>query len=196
MSRRIRGIGGAVALALVWACQSQPLVESEGGFRHAERGWRIGEPQDAVAGSVGVAAGASWTRVRVPETLLAYRRPGPEGPIWMTLASRCRIALASPRLLARHLRIGIPEHTVRDSSAVWVGGLPGWQQVFDALDGEVVVRVKTVTTIAEGCALDWVLSVRDGLGFGAAERDFDRWWGSFEAPGGATATPLPAEEDP
>lgn len=56
------------------------------------------------------------------------------------------------------------------------GALAGWQQVFDATDGDVLVRLKTVTFVVDGCAIDWLLSARDGRGFEAAEADFDAWW--------------------
>lgn len=174
---------------LVWACHSPPLVESDDGFRHARQGWSISAPARADVDAVSGAPGAGWARVSVPGSLLAYRQRGSGGAVWMTLSSRCRVSLAEPRLLARHLRIGIPEHTVRDAAPVSVGGASGWEQRFDAREGGAVVRLKTVTAVVEGCALDWVLSVGGERDFEAAQRDFDAWWQSFRPASG-----VPPEE--
>ena len=184
----MRRVGGVAALALAWACQSAPLIESGDGFRHAERGWSIGAPPGAASRAAAVPSidGAppapGWSRASVPGTLIAYRRPGPLGPIWMTLSSRCQVSLAAPRQMARHLRIGIPDYTVRDSSTVELDGTQGWQQVFDVEHGDTAVRLKTVTAVTGGCALDWVLTVREARDFEAAERDFDAWWQSLRVP--------------
>ena len=186
MCRAIRRVSGGIALALVWACQSPPLVESGEGFRHARQGWSIAAPSRSHGGAVSGGPGSGWTQVSVPGSLIAYRQGGAGAAVWMTLSSRCSVSLAEPRLLARHLRIGIPETTVRDAAPVSVGGAPGWEQRFDARDGATVVRLKTVTTVVEGCALDWVLSVGGDRDFGAAERDFDAWWQSFRPGPGAS----------
>jgi len=97
----------------------------------------------------------------------------------MTFSSRCGVPLPRPEFLARHLRIGIPANVVRESGPVEIGALEGWQQVFDADAGHGAVRVKTVTFVANGCALDWVLIGREAGGFEEAERDFDAWWGTL-----------------
>ena len=165
-SSRARAIGfrAPIALLALWSCASGPLVETERGFRHARHDYRVGLPPSAEP---------PWRRVRVEGSILAYGRPG---PIRMTLSSRCGLPLTTPEVLARHLRIGIPAHTVREQGPVTAGDLSGWQQVFDVEGNGAVVRVKTVTFVVEPCVLDWTLSARGGRGFEAAERDFDAWW--------------------
>jgi hypothetical protein len=98
----------------------------------------------------------------------------------MTFSSRCGVPLPPPQFLARHLRIGIPANVVRESGPVELGSLAGWKQVFDAADAaHGAVRVKTVTFVANGCALDFVLIGREAAGFEEAERDFDAWWATL-----------------
>ena len=79
--------------------------------------------------------------------------------------------------MARHLLLGIPHYTVRQNGPAEVGGVPGWTQIFDAAQGESVIRVKTVTAVATRCAFDFILSAR--AGFEGAEPSFDAWWGSL-----------------
>ena len=109
----------------------------------------------------------------------------------MSFSSRCGEPLTRPELLARHLRIGIPAHVVREAGPVEIAALEGWQQVFDADAPGGAVRVKTVTFAANGCTLDWVLVARDASGFEQAESDFDAWWQTLAvepAGGGASTT--------
>ncbi len=165
--RRSRWLATALcvtSLASSPGCASPPLVSEAGGFRHLRHGYRIGAPPES---------SPPWERVEVKHAALAYRRPG---PVWMTLSSRCKIPLTRPDVLARHLRIDIPPHTLREAGPVESHGLAGWQQVFDASDGGAVVRMKTVTLLIGRCALDAVLSARDGAGFESALSDFDAWW--------------------
>ena len=61
------------------------------------------------------------------------------------------------------------------------------RQTLDVRQDGSVVRLKTVTAVVEGCALDWVLSVGGDHDFEAAERDFDAWWQSFRPPTAAAA---------
>src|SRR5262245_43661096 len=82
-------------------CASSPLVEGDGGFRNVRHGYRLGLPP---------AGDPPWRKVKIDGSLLAFARPG---PIRMTLSSRCGVPLSRPDILARHLRIGIPEHVVR-----------------------------------------------------------------------------------
>ena len=160
-------------VALGLACTG-PLRETPEGFLHERHGYRVGAPP---------AADASWKRVRVDGSVLAYRREVvSQPPVRMTLSSRCRVPLAEPELLARHLRIGVAEHVVRQSEAVEASPLSGWQQVFDVTQDGAVVRVKTVTLVGDTCAYDWVLTARDGAGFEEAEPTFDAWWRSLEVP--------------
>ena len=193
-----------VLVVWVWglACTG-PLRETPGGFVHEKYGYRIAAPgtlasavssatsdRPASIGSgaeTGISAPAStsdWKRVHVEGSVLAYRRSTLDAPpVRMSLSSRCKGPLAEPELLARHLRIGIPEHVLRQSEAVDAGTLVGWQQVFDATQGGAVVRVKTVTLVGEPCAFDWVLTAKNGEGFEEAEPVFDAWWRSLELPG-------------
>jgi hypothetical protein len=148
----------------LWCCASSPLDPFDGGFRNARHGYWIGTPPGS---------DPPWESDEVEGSLLAFRRPP---GFRMTFSSRCRETLARPEFLARHLRIGIPANVVRESGPVELSGLAGWEQVFDADTGGGAVRVKTVTIVANGCALDWVLIGRETGGFDEAERDFDAWW--------------------
>jgi hypothetical protein len=160
------------------SCAAGPLLETENGFVHRRHGYRIGAPPGT---------GVTWERIEVEGSALAYRRVG---PVRMTLSSRCKAPLTRAEVLARHLRIGIGDHTLREGGAVAVGGLSGWAQIFDVLEHDALVRVKTVTLIAGPCVLDWVLTARDGHGFEAAKGDFDAWWHTlrFEASADEDAT--------
>ena len=119
----------------------------------------------------------------------------------MTFSSRCGEPITRPALLARHLRIGIPANVVREAGPLELGPLAGWQQVFDADAQRGAVRVKTVTFVANDCALDWVLLARDAEDFERAQGDFDAWWRTLsvesQAPpasttaGSASAEPAP-----
>lgn len=162
-----RATSALLAVSALWGCAAAPLVAIDGGFRHAQHGYRIGLPPSA---------SPPWERARVEGSDLAYRHPG---PVWMTLSSRCHVPISRPQILARHLRIGIPEHIVREAGPVEANGLPGWQQSFDATQDGTLVRIKTVTFVANDCAFDAVLSAREGEGFEAAEPAFDVWWSTL-----------------
>jgi hypothetical protein len=151
----------------LWSCATSPLIPDDGGFRNPRHGYWLGVPP---------AGDPPWKPDEVEGSLLAFRRPG---GMRMTFSSRCGVPLPRPEFLARHLRIGIPANVVREAGPVEIGGLEGWQQVFDADAGHGAVRVKTVTFVANGCALDWVLIGREAGGFEEAERDFDAWWGTL-----------------
>ena len=155
------------ALAL-WACAGSPLDPIDGGWRNARHGYWIGNPP---------ASDPPWEPEEVEGSLLSFQRPG--AAIRMTFSSRCGVPLPAPQFLARHLRIGIPANVVRESGPVQIGALAGWQQVFDADAEHGAVRVKTVTVVANGCALDWVLIGREAGGFEDAVHDFDAWWGTL-----------------
>lgn len=99
----------------------------------------------------------------------------------MSLQSRCSGPVADPAVMARHLRIGLPDHTLRQAGPIGVAGRSGWTQTLDTRDPSGVVRVKTVTLVVEGCTLDWVLVATRG--FEEAERDFDAWIASVRLPG-------------
>lgn len=166
-SARASWIGATIAVLAFFSCAAGPFVEREGGFTHRRHGYRVGAPP---------AASGTWQRVAVDGSALAYHRAG---PVRMTLASRCKTPITSPRALARHLRIGIERYTMRHEGKVEAGGLFGWEQVFDVLEGGALVQVKTVTFVVEPCILDFVLTARDGHGFESALADFDAWWQSL-----------------
>ena len=81
-------------------------------------------------------------------------------------------------MLARHLQIGLPERTQRDSRPLRIGETAGWSRTLDVRGPEGVVRVETVTVVYENCVLDWVLT--GGASFEDAKPLFDAWWSSFE----------------
>jgi hypothetical protein len=180
-ARRARATWAGVLLVApaLWGCAvASPLTPSDGGYRNARHGYWLGVPP---------AADPPWEPEPVEGALLAFRRSAgfaqraggernPAGGVRMTFSSRCGEPITRPVLLARHLRIGIPANVVREAGPVELGGLAGWQQVFDADAARGAVRVKTVTFVANGCALDWVLIARNGDDFESAERDFDAWW--------------------
>jgi hypothetical protein len=164
----------------LWGCAASPLVAIDGGFRNARHGYGLGLPPPA---------DPPWQPEQVEGSLLAFRRPG---PIRMTFSSRCGEPLTRIEILARHLRIGIPPHVVRESGPVALGPLSGWQQVIDADGAAGVVRIKTVTFAANGCALDWVLTAREGRGFEEAKLDFDAWWQTLAVDAAPVAAPASA----
>ncbi len=170
---RVRSARGrlvpACALVLVLAvsgCRTAIGLE-DGRYHHPRRGYVIDRPDGA------------WKPVSAEGADLALR--GAQGQM-MSLSSRCRTPLASPRVLARHLRIGMGAHRVRAGAAVDVDGHPGWMQIFDARDGQAFVRVKTVTSVVPPCVYDFVLVARHS--FPEADRRFDAWWHSFRLPAG------------
>jgi len=171
----------------LWGCAAaSPLVPVDGGFRNPRHGYFVGVPP---------AGDPPWQREEVEGSLLAFHRPA-AGAVRMSFSSRCGEPLTRPSLLARHLRIGIPAHVVREAGPVEVGGLAGWEQVFDADAQRGAVRVKTVTFAANGCALDWVLIARDASGFEQAERDFDAWWQTLAVEPQASTPAATAQESP
>ncbi len=192
-ARRARATWAGVLLAVsaLWGCAAaSPLTPVDGGYFNARHGYRLGVPP---------AADPPWVRDEVEGSLLAFHRPASfaqrtEGErsdsVRITFSSRCGEPLTRPEYLARHLRIGIPANVVREAGPVELGDLAGWQQVFDADAKRGAVRVKTVTFVANGCALDWVLIAREAGGFEQAERDFDAWWQTLavEPRSGAPAT--------
>jgi hypothetical protein len=156
----------ALGIALLWlpGC-AHDLVAEDGGWRSTREGWRIDAPAPG------------WERFELEGAALAFREGREKS---MSVQARCRRPLAEPAILARHLVIGIPEHTLRQAGPAAVAGRSGWTQTFDArLDGRTV-RVKTVTLVAAGCAYDFVLVA--GEGFEASEQDYDAWTRGFSPP--------------
>jgi hypothetical protein len=164
MGRLRRPAALGIALLTLPGC-AHDLVAVDGGWRSTRDGYRIGAP------------GAGWERFELDGAALAFREGGARS---MSLQARCRRPVAEPGILARHLVIGIPEHTLRQAGPTQVAGRSGWTQTFDArLEGRTA-RVKTVTLVAAGCAYDFVLVA--SRGFEVGERDFDAWIASFSPP--------------
>ena len=190
-----RALGAAAWLASV-ACAGGPVVEGSA-YVDPKLGWSIAVPAGGEA---------RWTRVRVEGADLALRGPG--GAL-MSIEVHCGVPLATPEILARSLRSGIPDSVMRDQREVPIDGRSGWAQTFDAqlaprsaraVDraGELkrgeasavarrgaeggdpqAVHVKTVTDVDARCVYDFVLVARSD--WPAAEAVFDAWWGSFRA---------------
>jgi hypothetical protein len=181
-ARRARAFGAGVLLVpALWCCAGSPLIPEDGGFRNPRHGYWLGIPP---------ASDPPWEPDEVEGSLLAFRRSDSRA-IRMTFSSRCSVPLPRPEFLARHLRIGIPANVVRESGPVEHGTLAGWQQVFDAESESGAVRVKTVTFVANDCALDWILIGRDAAAFEEAQGDFDAWWATLAVEpqtGAATAS--------
>ncbi|HEY5658422.1 MAG TPA: hypothetical protein VIY27_11605 [Myxococcota bacterium] len=143
-------------------------------------GGRLQYPRHGL--SVAVPEQPPWEPAPLRGAVAAFQAPGSAR---MSLQSRCGRPVAAPPIMARHLVIGLPERTLRQAGPVTVGDWPGWSQTFDTLSDGAVVRVKTVTLVAEGCAFDWILTARSD--FEAAEPSFDAWWQSFEFDAAAAA---------
>ena len=161
--------GTVLGLPLLLGCAGGALVVDGGRLVHAGHGFSVDVPERP-----------PWKPVSVDHAVAAFRSGR---SAHMSLQSGCGRPVAAPRIMARHLVIGLPERTLRQSGPVSVGDWPGWFQVLDTLHGEAAVRVKTVTLVAGRCTFDWILSARSG--FEMAEPSFDAWWRSFEF----TATP-------
>ena len=182
----VRGAVVAVALLASAACSGGPVLEGSV-YRDAKLGWSIALPPGGEA---------RWTRIRVEGADLALR--GPAGEL-MSLEVHCGVPLAEPEVLARGLRVGIPEAQLRDQHEVTVDGRRAWAQVFDASPAPdprptaagatgtreaPAVRVKAVTRVDALCVQDFVLAAPGD--WAPAEAAFDAWWGSFRAAPEAT----------
>jgi hypothetical protein len=159
-----------LGLPLLIGCASGPYAVDGGRLVHARHGFSVSIPERPPWEPISLGGAA------------AFRG---EGSARMSLQSRCGRPVAAPHIMARHLVIGLPERTLRQSGPVSVDDWPGWYQVFDTLNGGTAVRVKTVTLVVEHCTFDWILSARSG--FEAAEPSFDAWWRSFEFAADAAA---------
>jgi hypothetical protein len=167
-----RGLGRAAAISALLAvglqgaaCASPGVVEAGGGFAHPARGWRIDAP------------GAGWTRASVEGAELAFRGPG---GAWMSLASRCGIVRKEPRVLVRHLAIGLPGRSLVREGEVRVDGRPGWSQTWRTRAGGAERELEAVSVVADDCVYDFVLVARPGAA--GAQQGFERWCGSFRLP--------------
>lgn len=161
--RRDRGVRWTVALALLLGaagCRS-PIVQEDGLYRHRQLGYAIGRPPEPEG---------YWSFADLERTDVAFRGRGGET---LSLATRCRAPLAEPRILARHLRFGLPENSVRRAGEITIAGRPAWMQVFEIPGGGGPVSVKTVTFVVRECIFDFLLAARSR--FEEAERTFDAW---------------------
>ena len=101
--------GATIAVLALSSCAAGPLVPTDDGFAHRRHGYHIGLPPGA---------GERWQRVEVEGAILAWRGTG---SLRMTLTSRCKQPLTRTEVLARHLRIGIPDHTVPTAIVAQLG---------------------------------------------------------------------------
>jgi hypothetical protein len=141
------------------------LVRTEDGYRHIRHRYSIGVPGGP---------GPAWEEIDVKDAWVAFRRAGPQT---LSMQSRCGRPVAHPAIMARSLVLGIRDRRLRQAGPIVVAGRNGWSQTFDTASDGVVLRVKTVTVVIDGCTFDWTLAAIGD--FAAAERAFDAWWGSF-----------------
>lgn len=162
----MRRLLAAVAwLGLGLGCATDRVDLTGGRVGHARLGFSV-----AAAPSPAV-----WTPIDVKGAWLAHAHPG--GAL-ASLQTRCFDDRLSVQLRARHLLIGVRPRTLRQAGPVAARGLPGWSQVVDV--GEPAkLTLKTLTVLADACAIDWVLSVPHD-DFAEREAEFDAWWATFE----------------
>ena len=164
-----RGLGRGLAIPALLAvalhgsaCASPGVVQDGGGFADPARGWRVAAPD------------AAWTRSSVDGAELAFRGPG---GAWMSLASRCGILRADPRVLVRHLAIGLPGRSLVREGELRVDGRAGWSQTWRTRAGDAERELEASSVVAGDCVYDFVLVAPPGAP-GAAQ-EFERWRGSF-----------------
>ena len=145
------------------ACASTLRLE-EGRWRHGALGYSI----DALA--------PGWVPLEVDGVDLAFRGPG---GATTSLSSRCHTPLAEPRVLARHLVIGLPDRSRLEARAVLVDGRPGWLQRDEVTVDASIRQLTSVTTVVRECVIDFVL-VEPGTAPGSAQ-EFERWVGEVSA---------------
>ena len=161
-----RGVGVATALLVLLqspACASD-LAREAGSF-FDRRGFAISDP---------AAEGSGWERARVNGASLSYRGPGHAVMSWQV---GCKRPVAEPKILARHLLIGLRGRAITEEGPVPVDGAEGWFLRVTATGEGRRVRMKTVTHVAGPCVHDWILVSPEDLS--ASEPAFDRWWSSF-----------------
>lgn len=126
--------------------------------------------------SLAAPGGALWQRVELEGADLAFRD---DGNATLGFAVVCGRPQTRPELMSRHLMIGLgSRHVIAAGAAVWQGR-EVWQQYFDASAQGSALRGKTVTLLAAGCSLDWVLLSRPEI-FAGHEALFDAWWQSLD----------------
>jgi hypothetical protein len=160
------GTLAGVLAGLVLACAGDPLLVQNGRLVHRKYGFSFAEP----------ATGSSpWRRIEVDHALVAWERAGGAR---LTVQSECGRHPPGPQVQARSLLIGIDQKELRQSGPVAVGPWPGWSQVLDVGGDAQPLHLKTVTVVANGCTVDFLLLAGDD--FDTAEASFDPWWQSFE----------------
>ncbi|MEN8181013.1 MAG: hypothetical protein ABFS46_00600 [Myxococcota bacterium] len=146
------------------AC-AQDVVLEGGRFVHRRLGYTIEQP------------GGQWSALPVEGADLAFRGPG---NATLSLSSRCRTSVAAPRVLARHLVIGVPDRSPLEGSAVEVDGGEGWfQRTLVRLD-EQSRWLDSVTTVRGDCVLDFLLLAP--VDSPELQAEFSGWWQSFRWP--------------
>lgn len=143
------------------ACASTLVLEGER-WRHLPLGYTIDAP------------GPGWLVLGVEGADLAFR--GPEGAS-LSLSSRCNTPLAPPRVLARHLVIGLPDRSLLQAGAVELEGQPGWAQRYEVQVEGRTHLLSSVTVVTHGCVIDFAL-VEPGSSQ-ISQAAFERWWRSF-----------------
>ncbi len=179
-----RGLGLAtllLALLQTPACASG-LSRGGGEFRDG-RGFAIGDPM-----APGADPAPGWSRLRVDGASLAYRARDGTTMSWLV---GCGRPLAKPKVLARHLMIGLRGRALTAEGPVAVDGGEGWFQRISAREAGKTVQMKTVTHVAGRCVHDWLLVGRGDLS--GTEAAFDRWWSSFHADPALHPRPEPEE---
>ena len=142
-------------------------VDGTGRLRHTGLGYEIGPPPSGTPG---------WTRVAVQGATLSYQRRADE---LMSMRVSCERPQAAPRILARHLRIGVGRYVLRAEGPLEYAGLAGWQQTFDVSGGRGdTVRVQSITLVDGRCTVDFILS--DSRGFDGLVEPFENWWRSYQ----------------
>lgn len=157
-----------LALLVALGCVGTDLVTVGDAYESRRRGYTIDSPNGP---------GTAWRRVGMPGAVIAFRRGGPQT---VSLQTQCGRPVTTPKMMARHLLIGIEGRTRVEGEEVEIGGMEAWAQSFSpgAVEVEDSVRMKTVTLVVDRCTFDWLLAVKGP--FEEAEQAFDLWWSSFE----------------
>jgi hypothetical protein len=153
-----------VGVLVCLACASTFRLE-EGRWRHGRLGYSIDAPAPG------------WVPLEADGADLPFLGPG---GATRSLSSRCHLSLAEPKILARHLVIGLPDRSRLEGRAVLVDGRPGWLQRYEVRLDASTRRLTSVTTVVRECVIDFVLVEPDAAPGSAQE--FERWWGSFRWP--------------
>lgn len=118
-----------------------------------------------------------WKRVRAPETDLGVRHR--DGSTF-ALVSSCRPTRATPAQLAFHVLHASGGKRVGEETALEHRGLAGYAQTLERVEGDLWMRIRTVTLQGAECSYDFFLLAPDAARFEALLPTFDHWWQSFE----------------